>query len=521
MSGGALQRDPLRIGVVIDDVGDLSICVRRVLEAICKDERFRLAAVFSADAKKSRAGLVFAIATAAESAVFSRRRNIPTPCFDAAVTELTIENLSVVSEPVQRLDVIIDFLDAPLAVQLASTARFGLWRLSSNDAVAGFFETLNRAPVTEVSLLQYANKSDLPREIARAAYNTKFVASRNTAFVREKASQLIMCELARIWLHSAPADNGPVPAAPPRKPGVPDLAAYGVRLTAALFDRIGKKVRAKAGLRPGMFMLRYGPGGPDEFDPAKGVDIVPSGDQYWADPFLFRYGGATYVFFENYEYATRRGHISVGRIEGNHFEFIGTAIAADYHLSYPFVFEHDGEIYMMPETSQARRIEVWRLEKFPDQWELHATVLDGEVTADSVLYKDGEASWLFTNKTNDSYGDHNSELHLYNVDGPSLRKLEPHPLNPVVIDAQSARGGGRVFQHNGRLLRASQNNSHGIYGYGLNLMEICRLDMLDYKEKVFRRIEPDFDRDLIGCHHVDFLDGYYIIDLRKKRGGRA
>jgi hypothetical protein len=67
-------------------------------------------------------------------------------------------------------------------------------------------------------------------------------------------------------------------------------------------------------------------------------------------------------------------------------------------------------------------------------------------------------------------------------------------------------------------LRASQNNSHGVYGYGLNLMEIRRLDMERYEESLYRRIDPDFEPDVNGCHHVDFLNGKYVMDIR--RNGR-
>ena len=43
--------------------------------------------------------------------------------------------------------------------------------------------------------------------------------------------------------------------------------------------------------------------------------IYPPSDRFWADPFLWRQGGETFVFFEEYPFATRRGHISAMAID--------------------------------------------------------------------------------------------------------------------------------------------------------------------------------------------------------------
>ena len=115
----------------------------------------------------------------------------------------------------------------------------------------------------------------------------------------------------------------------------------------------------------------------------------------------------------------------------------------------------------------------------------------------------------------------NSELHVYKIDGPDLKTLTPHPLNPVVFDARTARNGGRIHHENGAVLRASQNNSHGLYGYGLNLMNIAKISMTEYVESLERAVEPDFKPGLIGCHHIDIRDGLVVIDVRKRIGGRA
>jgi hypothetical protein len=366
-----------------------------------------------------------------------------------------------------------------------------------------------------VELICYRTDTGPAEKLAEAAYGTKFLAAYNAAYVREKSVQLVQRELARLHLEGSLAGEGRLAAAA-AGPSLRAILSYGAKLVPRLGSRVIADARSRLGLRPGMFIIKHGRGGVLDFDPAAAIPIVPSGNRYWADPFLFRRDGTDYLFFEDYDYGTRRGRISVGRLDASGFTLLGTVLDLPYHLSYPFVFQSGGEIFLMPESHQSGRLEVWRAIDFPLHWELHATALDGARPIDSVLFDDDGCWWLFTNLCHDSFGDCCSELHVFSVDGPNLGAIEAHPLNPVVIDARTARGGGRVFRQDGRLHRASQNNLHGTYGYGLNIMEIDRLDMTGYAEHAVLTIEPDFEPGIIGCHHVDFLDGEFVVDVRRR-----
>lgn len=510
---------PVRIAAVTDDPAALSIGPRRVFETICTDERFALTAFITLPGAAPRKVGVFPFVMGIDAQLFARPRAFEAPAFEASVDAIPTKHLDAVTAGGIEYDVILDFSEAGAPAALADSARFGLWRLTSFDRNAGFDDIAS--PASNVDLLRIPNATELARRVGTASYNVKITAARNAAFIREKSAQLLIRELRRLADNDAPEDLGPCERRNGRAPGVADIAAYGVRLGLGLGKRGFERVAAKAGFRPGMFFLKYGKGGPLDFDPAAAVDIFPPGNRYWADPFLIENDGETFLFFEDYGYADDRGHISVGKIDDGGFSFIGPALRADYHLSYPFVFRHDDALFMLPETSQSERIEIWRSSEFPCGWELCATALEGTAAADSALLHHDGAWWLFTNITNDSYGDHCAELHLYRVDGPMLRRHEPHPLNPVVIDTQTARGAGRVFAVDGRLFRLSQDNAYGTYGYGLNVMEITRLDMSGYNEHKARYIAPDFEPRLIGCHHADFAGGMFVMDVRRDFGGRG
>jgi len=181
--------------------------------------------------------------------------------------------------------------------------------------------------------------------------------------------------------------------------------------------------------------------------------------------------------------------------------------------------DDDGTLFMMPEACSQRRIETWKCVEFPNRWERVQTVLDDVIAADSSLAKIGEDWWLFTNMSTDPFGEMSSELHLYKVDGPGMTNLTPHPLNPVVFDTRIARNGGRVIDSDGTYYRISQDNSHGLYGYGVNAMRIDHISMDDYKEELVRKIEPNFQSGVIGSHHMDARAGMVVMDVRKQVGG--
>ncbi|RDC70984.1 hypothetical protein DLJ49_16960 [Rhodovulum sp. 12E13] len=406
-------------------------------------------------------------------------------------------------------EVAVDLTGGGAAAWEGDLPPHGVWRLTSHAPGAGLAEAMRGRPATEVALLR--ETAGGAQEIDRARYNTKFLAARNAAFAAEKSVQLAARRLAA--LHAG-AGASAAPRAGPASPPAASLAAYAPRLALALGRRLATKGGRRLGLAPGDFALRLCPGGALDFDPARGMTLVPPKGHYWADPFLFEHRGQTFLFWEDYFHALGRGTLQAGRLEGDRLTPLGAPLEAEHHLSYPFVFAAGGDIWLMPETIGAGRLEVWRATDFPLGWERAATAFEGRPPADAVLAQVGGDWWLFANFCEDGFGDYGSELHLFRVDGPRLREIEPHPLNPVVIDAATARGGGRVWQEGGRLYRASQDNTHDLYGWGLNVMEITRLDMAGYAERRVRHVRPGFRPGVIGCHHLDFAGGRVVIDVR-------
>ncbi|MEX0285131.1 MAG: hypothetical protein AB3N23_11020 [Paracoccaceae bacterium] len=494
-SGG----NPVRVGVVLGQ-GDMESGPLRLLDHLTADARYEIAGLWQADHVPPAHPRLLAIES----------RLVPLPQVYKPQHWKPEPATALPSTPV-ICDLIVDFSHNALVLPLAQSAEFGLLRLSAYDEDSGVEAALAGDPATRVKM-DHWDSSGQKTTLANAVYDTKFAAFRNVGYVREKSVQLIIHLLAQLHRDRAL----PVPEMLPvdEQKNV-NFFGYGLRTAQELGSRIKEKVIVKSGGTPGGFGLRIGTGDVANFDPASGIDLPMPKRHFWADPFLLEHEGKVYCLFEDYDYERHLGHIGAGILTDDGMDYLGRAHVVPHHLSFPYIFKHGGDIWMMPETHQAKRLELWRATKFPLEWELHSTAFEGRGLADSVLFEHADDWWLLTGYCTDGFGDFCGELHLFRTSGLDMAWMEPHPLNPVVVGADTARLGGRIHKVGDRLLRVSQDNSGGIYGWGLNVMEIERLTRDDYVERRIRHITPDFAPGLVGCHHFDCAGGRWIMDVRR------
>ena len=245
--------------------------------------------------------------------------------------------------------------------------------------------------------------------------------------------------------------------------------------------------------------------------------LMPPKDRDWADPFIVSRAHNYYIFIEEYPYATRKGHISVIVMsrEGT-FAPPVPVLKASYHLSYPFVFMFENEIYMIPESRMNRTIDLYKCVAFPYKWQFEKTLMKDCGAADTTLCQWQSKWWMFVNQSETREASSSDELFLYYSDTPLSNNWTPHPRNPIVSDTKSARPAGRLFVRKGRLYRPSQNCS-GHYGRGLNISEITRLTETEYEEKIVSRVEPKWDRNVISTHTLNYEAGLTIVDGQRWR----
>lgn len=245
--------------------------------------------------------------------------------------------------------------------------------------------------------------------------------------------------------------------------------------------------------------------------------ILPPKDRFWADPHVLYREGNYFIFIEELLYKEHKGHIAlIVMDEKGHYAPPVRVIEKPYHMSYPFVFEWENSIYMIPETSQNRTIELYKCVKFPDQWEFQMNLMENVEALDTtLLYLDGKW-WLFANMVEHKGAPSWDELFLFYSDKLFSTDWTPHPLNPIVSDVKSARPSGRIFRKNGSIYRPSQNCSPH-YGYGFNLCEIVVLNEREYRENVVVSVKPDWDKNIVSIHHFTREKNLTLIDGQIRR----
>ncbi len=429
-----------------------------------------------------------------------------------------------------ELDIVISHISsvAPWPV-VATDAELWEYHFNIDDTgipdLFGFRESLANLPVTRSVLLRRMS-GDQRKAIAFCQSNTKFSPNFNADYAKCTLPALVERELCRVWhgAEQSPFEDSenPQPAIPLRRSetGLVSSVKFAGKLLKRITGRIGDRIISRLGGKPGKWQLVLG-NGDVLVSPLDNLTELPQPEnEYRADPFLFQKDGESYVFFEKMVFLQEKGINCVGRIEGNKIVDVSELDFGDIHNSYPFVFQHNGKIFMIPETHQRQRVEVWRCTNFPKKWSLHATALEGQSAADTVFLEWDNQCWLLSNLSSGKFQDHCSELHVFRVDGPELTQVDPHPLNPVVLGTQHARNGGRPFVRDGKLIRPAQVTSHGVYGYGLVFKEVTELSMSNYSEREIRRIEPDRKMATTGCHHLDSSGEMFIMDVRRAYGSK-
>jgi hypothetical protein len=260
-------------------------------------------------------------------------------------------------------------------------------------------------------------------------------------------------------------------------PGAGFLPAYLRFVFEAIVGRIHKKVRL--GRRPFYWQVAYrqidGPAIAEHGQlagPAFTV-LADDGKRFYADPFALEHQGRHFLFVEEFPYERGKGIISVAELIDGEFTTPRAVLMEPHHLSYPQVLALDGDVFMIPESSAAREVILYRAEQFPDVWVRDTVLLPSIDFNDATLLERNGRLWLFGTQRfgRGSASDTMTVYSATSIRGP----WSPHARNPIMIDHSATRPGGAFIRHDGTLVLPVQNGSEA-YGGGLGLMELIRLD---------------------------------------------
>lgn len=391
-----------------------------------------------------------------------------------------------------------DMSEAPLE----GVARFGVWRFQ----VDGAAEVAAGEPVSSSALAVRLAPGARPRVAYQSFARTDPLSvTRNRAALLQKTAEFPLRALreaqrsGRDWLEQRPL-AGALPSS-----GGNVLPILG-RIARRSFEKALSVEQWSLAFRFGSRTIAP--------DLAGFTRIVPPPDRDWADPFALERNGRYYVFFEERIRGAGKGHIAMLELGADgHWSKPVRVLSRDYHLSHPFVLEHDGQLYLVPESARNRTVEAYRCVDFPLQWRLERVLLDGVRLVDATFHRGADRWWLFANGAAGESRIFDDELYLFHAAG-LLDEWQPHPRNPVRSDARCSRPAGALYWRNGALYRPAQICAPR-YGAGIALNRVLRLTPESYAERPVERIVPG--GELLGLHTVNRAGALTVVDALARR----
>jgi hypothetical protein len=259
-------------------------------------------------------------------------------------------------------------------------------------------------------------------------------------------------------------------------------------------------------------VLRLGGASLDPESPQIGSHVLlkaPKG--WWGDPFIAMAQGRKLIFVEEMQDPRlRKANIACVELTSGGARRLGTVLDEPGHLSFPQVFEWEGQWYMTVESGYDKRVSLYQATDFPMGWTRVRDLVTGRVCVDPVLHHHEGHWYLFVNVA-ENRNNTCDELFLFvaeSLEGPFV----PHPASPIVCDVRRARMAGRLFQHRGRLIRPAQDCGPG-YGNAVVFNEVLGLSPTVYCERQMSRLAPFLTRVVDGCHTYNVAGGIEVLDV--------
>ena len=443
-----------------------------------------------------------------------------TPLFSDSGTVVRYSDLDIEKIRAADLDIIvIDGAPGILRGDILRVARDGIVSFYHGDnrwnrgALTAFWEVYFRKATTGFVIQILTEELAGGSVIFRGNFATRRSYTENLTDLYSESNPY----LAKILLQYA--RSGTLPAAEEKYPfggyalGTPSFAQLvvyvaksGALLLSLLLERFVLRREKKWG-------VAYTVGPWRDANLRRGTRIKNPPGHFYADPFVISKNGRDICFIEDYSYEKKRACIiAVDIVSEEHYEMLGPVIEEPFHMSYPYLFEYEGSLYMVPETNEANAIRLYKCIDFPMKWEYQKDIFSDVRAFDSMIFEKDDKWWLLTNMSAAGREDGSSQLMIYYSESPVSGEWTAHAQNPVVFDSAVARNGGILDIESQSIIRSRQRQGFNTYGDALTLAKIRELTADSYHEEEVGEILPNFFDDISRCHHIYSNGNYTVYD---------
>lgn len=184
------------------------------------------------------------------------------------------------------------------------------------------------------------------------------------------------------------------------------------------------------------------------------------------------------------------------------------------HLSFPWVFEKNGNIYMIPETCCMKSVRLYKGNSDLSKFRYEKTILcedreQGISFSDTFIHEQEGCYYLITTIIENN----KNILKLYISDKWDGEYIE-HPSSPICENNKYGRNAGCFLSVDGKLIRPAQDCENG-YGDNVHLLEVKEVTKELYREEPIKEyfLPKDSQFFKYGGHQYNIVkfNGKYII----------
>lgn len=244
---------------------------------------------------------------------------------------------------------------------------------------------------------------------------------------------------------------------------------------------------------------------------------------WYADPLFYTRGDADWLFCEAFDMAAGLGRIAVFAIgEDGKPGAPQTVLAEPFHLSFPTVFDWNGETWMLPETGADRSLILYRCVEFPTRWERAARfAAEGELCDTILLAQTPESLTLLCSEVKPDNGFFTRwRRRVLRREGETFALAADDAFDLRWRDyGLGCRNAGPLFVHGGQTVHPTQVSTKVDYGVWLQFFvrdgeRETPLCAVGPRGAAVRGVDA---KDIIGIHTYSRTPRWEVIDLRMLR----
>ena len=244
----------------------------------------------------------------------------------------------------------------------------------------------------------------------------------------------------------------------------------------------------------------------------KNIVVIKNPKSRWfADPFFIKRNKKHYIFFEDYDIKKKIGAISCVELnKNNSIKFHKNIIKEKFHLSFPFLFKFNNELYLIPETSVDKSIKLYKCTKFPNKWVFVKNLINDINCVDTIIFKHQKFWYLLTCMM--SKKNIYNKLVGYYSKNPIEVKWNIIKKFPLVSEYNGGRNGGIIHDSLKNIYRVGQIQLPGRYGYGHTINRLIKISKDNYKEQCLKNQFNDLN-NLGHVHTINSKNNFTVIDF--------